>query len=1088
MPNSWRSILYAHLAPLVLFTALLVSLAAANYQAGTILSGWDNLHPEYDFSLNIERSLSAVWQEYQGLGLLGGMSHAADLTRQLWLWALSLVLPTELLRYSWVWLCWWLGITGAYSLGYLLLAGSRSRVIRVAAATSGALFYLLNLATVQYFYVPYESFSSFYAFLPWILAGVWWYSRRPNRGRALGLAVISLAAGSAFYVQTLFVVVFLVVAILLLSEWLSRRLSWRTGLLALLILVTTNLYWLLPSAYFTVTAAANTVESKVNRLATLESQLMNQSFGTPLNLMLLRGYWLDYQDVQANQYVYLMANWRSYYQLGAITVIAVSFWGLAVFGLLTSLRRQQHWQPAWCAVFVLATLMLTSGYGPLGAPFRWASEYLPLFGQIFRTAFTKWSIVAALLLAVGIAFAGEWLLRQAKTWQRGLAVSWVAVVGASLLILVWPAFQGDLIASTMRTRMPAAYPALFAYLRTQPAESRILSLPVADFWAWSFYDWGYRGSGFLWYGIRQPIVDRNFDVWSPANETLYQQLRTAIINRDVDAVQTLFGKYHLRYVLIDESLRLPTKPADALAPAESKELVTQAGAQLVWQQDHLWLYQVPTTVPYFLTAPTEFTVAAAETRFTRRHPVMAAVPSYVTPTATSRDLLTTQVTWPFAPLTKEKLTATQLTAGYVNFPAAWPETSPPPRDQAQELFIPPVLPSQPYQAYLTVLKEGERLRFQFRSSVELVLNETIIPVRQLPELTLPLRQPVTLASQVALTLDGQPLSITGRQSQQSSWVTLTAGQALELKGTVTTGDLVERVEYRFPAEIWQPLLEPQLRPVSSPITQLQLRVVADWQSIPFTELTTTNCDAFRRGSIKAVATAQQLSYTATDNASACSGAPLPILSTRQAGLLRFQGEHRQGRPLKFYLVTPGGQRAVLEEQVSPGRFDDVFGLLAWPGQAWQSYTLNWESRSFGSPTENALQQVAVLPLDLERLAQIQLRQTGQTARPNQVKLANNWKVGTYQYGTTAEVTTSPAILTLAQAYDPGWWGLAFPAEGGIRRLPQLEYNGWANAWLLPEGQYPVVIIYLPQLLQFAGGVTLVMTFVLLRYFRISNHS
>ena len=56
--------------------------AFKNYTPNTFLTGWDNLHPEFNFKLNIERSLNAVWQEYQGVGLLGGMSHAADLPRQ----------------------------------------------------------------------------------------------------------------------------------------------------------------------------------------------------------------------------------------------------------------------------------------------------------------------------------------------------------------------------------------------------------------------------------------------------------------------------------------------------------------------------------------------------------------------------------------------------------------------------------------------------------------------------------------------------------------------------------------------------------------------------------------------------------------------------------------------------------------------------------------------------------------------------------------------------------------------------------------------------------------------------------------------
>ena len=76
--------------PIVAIFLLVATLFATNYKAGTWLTGWDNLHPEFDFGTNIRRSVFAVWQEYQGLGLLGGMGHAAALVRELILYAILL--------------------------------------------------------------------------------------------------------------------------------------------------------------------------------------------------------------------------------------------------------------------------------------------------------------------------------------------------------------------------------------------------------------------------------------------------------------------------------------------------------------------------------------------------------------------------------------------------------------------------------------------------------------------------------------------------------------------------------------------------------------------------------------------------------------------------------------------------------------------------------------------------------------------------------------------------------------------------------------------------------------------------------------
>ena len=124
---------------------LVVFLSAKNYSPNTYLTGWDNLHPEFNFRLNIERSLNAVWQEYQGVGLLGGMSHAADLPRQLVLSGFALLLPISFIRYFWTFFMLFIGPLGIY---FLL------RKQQKIGAFTASMFYIFNLATVQYFFVP----------------------------------------------------------------------------------------------------------------------------------------------------------------------------------------------------------------------------------------------------------------------------------------------------------------------------------------------------------------------------------------------------------------------------------------------------------------------------------------------------------------------------------------------------------------------------------------------------------------------------------------------------------------------------------------------------------------------------------------------------------------------------------------------------------------------------------------------------------------------------------------------------------------------------------------------------------------------
>ncbi|MFA6369019.1 MAG: hypothetical protein WCX20_01410, partial [Candidatus Shapirobacteria bacterium] len=53
--------------PLILvLTCLLICFL--NYTPDTFLTGWDTIHPEFNFSLNFSRLFSGVWRQEQGLG------------------------------------------------------------------------------------------------------------------------------------------------------------------------------------------------------------------------------------------------------------------------------------------------------------------------------------------------------------------------------------------------------------------------------------------------------------------------------------------------------------------------------------------------------------------------------------------------------------------------------------------------------------------------------------------------------------------------------------------------------------------------------------------------------------------------------------------------------------------------------------------------------------------------------------------------------------------------------------------------------------------------------------------------------------
>jgi hypothetical protein len=153
--------------PIVILLIVSVFLCAANYTPGTILSGWDTLHPEFNFWDYFSRIFFGVWQQHQGLGALATQAHASEIARMFIYFPLSIFLPENFLRYAYFFLTLILGPLGAY-LFLKQIVFKEDNFQNQIVSFGGGLFYLLNLAILQQFYVPFEMFATHFASLGFI--------------------------------------------------------------------------------------------------------------------------------------------------------------------------------------------------------------------------------------------------------------------------------------------------------------------------------------------------------------------------------------------------------------------------------------------------------------------------------------------------------------------------------------------------------------------------------------------------------------------------------------------------------------------------------------------------------------------------------------------------------------------------------------------------------------------------------------------------------------------------------------------------------------------------------------------------------
>jgi hypothetical protein len=577
----------------IFLSLVVVIIIGFNYQGGSWLSGWDNLHPEMGLNFNLKRAFFGVWQEYQGLGLLAGMGHSADLIRQICLRLMAVFVPVNCLRYGYVFLMLWLGTLGCYFLlRYLLKASLKTGWL----AAIGAGYYLLNLATIQIFYTPYEAFVTHYGFLPWLVLVLIRYLDKPNQRNLISLGLVNLLGVAQFYVPTMFLVYLIVLGLVILTKLKAAgRSMLAKGIKSLGIILLLNAFWLLPFLYFSLRNIQVPLASQSNYLSSETMKLKNKQFGRWQDVAWLKSYWLDYVEQSNGEYQYLAGVWRDHLNQSSVVIGGWILFGGIILGIIYAWRKRPKYWLSFVCLWGLSWLILANDT----PPFSWIDWFwrrIPVLDQAFRSPFTKFgnlvALVNAVLLAWGLTLIRDWLNRAGKRLGQIGTASLGVILATVLVLFCWPVFKGKLIDSNLRSEIPKEYFELFEFFRQQDKNQRITNLPQPSLWGWTYYSWGMRGSGFLWYGIEQPIMDRAFDVWSGDNENFYWQISQAIQAEDKDLFKAVLAKYQLNWLVVDENIRGGSS-YKSLSLEEIEEMLgQQETARMVKQLGKIKVYQL----------------------------------------------------------------------------------------------------------------------------------------------------------------------------------------------------------------------------------------------------------------------------------------------------------------------------------------------------------------------------------------------------------------------------------------------------------------------------------------------------------------
>lgn len=537
----------------ILFPFLLifitVVLCLLNYAPGTYLTGWDTLHPEFNFPLNFSRLIFGVWRTDQGLGAVAGHSHMADLPRVLFLWLSHFVLPQNFLRYSYIFFCLIIGPLGFY---FLLKKIFLRSTINDLTSFLGALLYLFNLSTLQQFYVPFEMFPTQWAFLPWIMLFTLKFLHHPHRRSLLLFSFATLLATPQAYAAHLWYPFFGVYCITVLLISITNHLKPRLGLTLIALTLLLNSFWLLPNIFYVLTSSSTPRDAQTNRLHSQEFLIRNRETGTPKDVGLIKGFYFNWGVYNFNNQSgdTLMPQWTSHLKNWDVLMIGYLIFAFSLIGLTLSFVHKNKIFASFAPLFIIPLILLLNDTPPFNYIFELLLK-IPIIQEILRFVFTKISIIFTFGLCVYFSYFLNFVFFLFHSKKFLLVSSFSFLV--SLLIYCLPLFQGFLISPAVKVAIPQSYQKLWQFMEQKP-DGRILSLPLNEPTGWQYYQWGYQGSGFVWFGLPQSIFDRDSDRWQSKNEQAYREFFYSVYGINPTTLVDNLQKYQVKYILWDQNV------------------------------------------------------------------------------------------------------------------------------------------------------------------------------------------------------------------------------------------------------------------------------------------------------------------------------------------------------------------------------------------------------------------------------------------------------------------------------------------------------------------------------------------------------
>jgi hypothetical protein len=250
-----------------------------------------------------------------------------------------------------------------------------------------------------------------------------------------------------------------------------------------------------------------------------------------------------------------------------------------------------------------------------------------------------------------------------------------------------------------------------------------------------------------------------------------------------------------------------------------------------------------------------------------------------------------------------------------------------------------------------------------------------------------------------------------------------------------------------------------------------------------------DCNSFRTGAAHTLF-AGGVAEISTTNASLCVSYFSETLPHDLAYAAFVGVKNESGRSLRFWVLNEDEKTTPLDSYLDQEKTEHTY-IIPFMEENGDSYSFHFDNSAVGNATsKNILSYLQVYPVPQKFIEKISFTVSPYVLNDERLNVdsVSHPNESLYVVNMSPNLPANTGTLVLSQSYDPGWKAyvvnssnfenLYLPFIFGTKIDGHVRVNSWENGWILPShrngGPITVVIVYIPQYLEYAGFVMLLL--------------